>query len=224
MPCSYWLLIGYFLKQSQILSEFLKLFAQGFCFEKKKLSEAFAILSCTWRVLFAHFNPQGSMVMSRTMMTAFIVLPIISIYRVCWMTWGFLWHVSQSLWWPHLLFFRRDFHKTKCYFLCNPTIKKVRCLPKSILSDSFVVKGAELSYDCNTDDYKFVVFGHNSASHEPKAEIYSLRNDCWRDISFDRGDMFDYVKHASWYDDPDPNQYSTEQFFIGRCIMAASTL
>lgn len=64
------------------------------------------------------------------------------------------------------------------------------------------MKGAELSYDCNTDDYKFVVFGHNSAFHEPKAEIYSLRNDCWRDISFDGGDMFDYVKRASWYDDP----------------------
>ncbi|EXB94639.1 hypothetical protein L484_005796 [Morus notabilis] len=61
-----------------------------------------------------------------------------------------------------------------------------------------LVKGAGLSRDCRSDDYKFVVFGYDSKSYDSKAEIYSLHNDCWREISFHWGGTIDYEIRSFW--------------------------
>lgn len=100
-------------------------------------------------------------------------------------------------------------------FLCNPTIKEVRSLPKLMFCDHFVSEGAGLSHDCRSDDYKFVVFGYDLKSYDSKAEIYSLHNDCWREISFDWGGMIDYEIRSFWLVN---SQIFAEEFFVGLWI------
>ncbi|POO00828.1 F-box domain containing protein [Trema orientale] len=73
--------------------------------------------------------------------------------------------------------------------LCNPAIKEYRTLPESSLTyDGFMSLGLGFNYDSKAKDYKVVKFGYDVRqrsrveSVKTRAEVYSMRNDTWREI------------------------------------------
>ncbi|KAL5565988.1 hypothetical protein UlMin_029152 [Ulmus minor] len=68
--------------------------------------------------------------------------------------------------------------------LSNPAINQIKFLPKSCLGDRFVLQGVGFGYDSRADDYKVVRFGRDMTVY-PRAELYSLNSDSWKEIDMD---------------------------------------
>ena len=77
-------------------------------------------------------------------------------------------------------------------FIYNPGIMEFRILPESIFSDDLYFLGGGLGYDTKADDYKLINFGHGWMSNNPKAQVYSLGTNSWREIKFEL-DNYDMV-------------------------------
>ncbi|PON70470.1 F-box domain containing protein [Parasponia andersonii] len=79
--------------------------------------------------------------------------------------------------------------------LCNPALNEWTPLPKPCLDDGngggFWVRRVGFGYDSRADDYKVVRlgyegFGRNEIEYyRARAEVYSMRRDCWREVEFD---------------------------------------
>ncbi|PON39062.1 F-box domain containing protein [Parasponia andersonii] len=77
--------------------------------------------------------------------------------------------------------------------LCNPAIKQWKTLPKTCLKNGFFTIGVGFGYDARANDYKVVRFGcewipggQGLVNYEKtKAEVYSMRAGCWREIGID---------------------------------------
>ncbi|KAM6577884.1 hypothetical protein CsatB_029721 [Cannabis sativa] len=67
--------------------------------------------------------------------------------------------------------------------LCNPALQESRILPQSNKAIVGVAPfGMGFGYDAIADDYKFVAIW-SFPSRTAKAEVYTLRTDCWREIN-----------------------------------------
>ncbi|PON44103.1 F-box domain containing protein [Trema orientale] len=70
--------------------------------------------------------------------------------------------------------------------LSNPAMKSSRTLPKPNFVDRFVLQGVGFGYDSVSNDYKVVRFGRDQSLY-PKAEVYSLKSDSWKEVGIDSG-------------------------------------
>lgn len=89
-----------------------------------------------------------------------------------------------------------DYYRTMV--LCNPAMKKSRVLPKPNLVDRFVLQGVGFGYDSRADDYKVVRFGREMSVY-PRAEVYSLSSDSWKEIKIDSGTDYFPSLHIEVY-------------------------
>lgn len=82
--------------------------------------------------------------------------------------------------------------------LCNPALKKSRALPKPNIVDRFVLQGVGFGYDSRSNDYKVVRFGREMTVY-PRAELYSLRSDSWKEVKIDSGTDYFPSLHIEVY-------------------------
>ncbi|XP_062084856.1 F-box/kelch-repeat protein At3g06240-like [Humulus lupulus] len=82
--------------------------------------------------------------------------------------------------------------------LSNQAMKKSRVLPKPGLMGRFVLQGVGFGYDSGSNDYKVVRFGRDHSLY-PRAEVYSLRFDSWKEIGIDSGTDYFPSLHIDTY-------------------------
>ncbi|KAM6577883.1 hypothetical protein CsatB_029720 [Cannabis sativa] len=82
--------------------------------------------------------------------------------------------------------------------LSNPAMKNSRVLPEPGLMGRFVLQGVGFGYDSRNNDYKVVRFGRDQSIY-PRAEVYSLNSDSWKEIGIDSGTDYFPSLHIDTY-------------------------
>ncbi|PON35983.1 F-box domain containing protein [Parasponia andersonii] len=78
------------------------------------------------------------------------------------------------------------FSDLKTTMLWNPALMEVKFLPERGLVYLYGLLGMGFGYDCRAHDYKIISIAshyiYGGHYHPSKAEIYTLHNNCWREI------------------------------------------